>query len=634
MSGYTDPIGGAPIGVANASYTAFSMSANVTLQWPQYAVAGQPFARLMDVTPTAQDLTLKLPDASLAAAGEATVINNKGSYAVTLLDGGGNTLSVIQPSEVRYCYLMDPSTVAGLWSLVLFGKSNSAQDSSQFAGPGLKAINNTLAWAPRITLLAGTSSLDTTHRAKVVVWTGGSGTVNLPDLASVGDDFVFEFRNQGTGVATLEPFSDQLIDGSANAQFNLNESCLVHASSTGWYTVGRGRSVQFAFSQLVKNIAGGGGTTTLSLSEASSVIQTYTGALTGVATVVLPAVVQVYYVSNQTTGGNNIVFKNPGNGGGSISLAMGQNAVLFSDGTNVINANTTSSGLSTIVLGAGTASGPPISVGGATTGLYAPGSNQLGVAINGVGVVRWDASGTRITAPNAQTELIASSGPATHVIDRISGQFGSLVYRTSGTDRWSWRTTNVAEAGNGTGTDFELVAHNDAGVGAQVMSFNRGSRLAFFTFLPVAAGATMVNTSAAQTLTNKTIDGAQNTIRNINLQSQVVGVLPAANGGLGTGGITSALAPILFIAAVYNYQGANIYDQLSGAGMAHYKAAPGFLFTVDNVQNTLRYAAPVGSDTGVGQQMAGRSTSFLPNGTYMMLGAGFIGRPSLWMKIS
>lgn len=42
---------------------------------------------------------------------------------------------------------------------------------------------------------------------------------------------------------------------------------------------------------------------------------------------------------------------------------------------------------------------------------------------------------------------------------------------------------------------------------------------------------TMVDTSTAQTLTNKTISGASNTISNISLTTGVTGVLPIANGG-------------------------------------------------------------------------------------------------------
>lgn len=55
------------------------------------------------------------------------------------------------------------------------------------------------------------------------------------------------------------------------------------------------------------------------------------------------------------------------------------------------------------------------------------------------------------------------------------------------------------------------------------------------------ATTTMVGTDTAQTLTNKTISGANNTISNINLASQVTGTLPVGNGGTGATTLTGVL---------------------------------------------------------------------------------------------
>lgn len=64
--------------------------------------------------------------------------------------------------------------------------------------------------------------------------------------------------------------------------------------------------------------------------------------------------------------------------------------------------------------------------------------------------------------------------------------------------------------------------------------------------LPDAAGTVVLDT-ATQTLTNKTIDGASNTLTNVSLSASVTGTLPIANGGTGQTSASAAfnaLSPI------------------------------------------------------------------------------------------
>ena len=53
------------------------------------------------------------------------------------------------------------------------------------------------------------------------------------------------------------------------------------------------------------------------------------------------------------------------------------------------------------------------------------------------------------------------------------------------------------------------------------------------------ASTTIVGTDAAQTLTNKTISGAANTISNVSLTTAVTGTLPIGNGGTGFTSVTA-----------------------------------------------------------------------------------------------
>ena len=53
----------------------------------------------------------------------------------------------------------------------------------------------------------------------------------------------------------------------------------------------------------------------------------------------------------------------------------------------------------------------------------------------------------------------------------------------------------------------------------------------------VISGDKAVGLTATQTLENKTIDGGDNTLTNIDLATSMTGVLPTANGGLGCNGM-------------------------------------------------------------------------------------------------
>lgn len=404
MTGFTDVFGGSTLQAVDVSYRAISLTASATTVWPQYATSNNQVARLMDVSASSAGFTLSLPDATLTTVGQDFFIANRGSNSFTLQDYSGGSLSVLTAGQVRYFYLTANATAAGTWTSVLFGAASSNLDASALAGYGIKAIGATLNFAPQTTVISGDTAVATTDRGKVFVWNTGAGTLTLPLASTAGSDFSIEVRNQGSGILVLTPSGSDVVDGSGAVSLQVNESCFVHAGVGNWYTVGRGRNTQFNFTQLIKTVTGG--SVSLSLTEAANTVQTYSGTLTSNCTVTLPAYVQVYFISNQTSGAFSLTFRTP-NTGSTLSLPTGQNAVVFCDGTNVINASTSISGVSSIAFGAGSASNPSASFGTTTNGFYASGTNEVAVAINGAYAGKFSTSG--LTVVNG---LTVSSGGA------------------------------------------------------------------------------------------------------------------------------------------------------------------------------------------------------------------------------
>ena len=183
------------------------------------------------------------------------------------------------------------------------------------------------------------------------------------------------------------------IDGNSSAQLQLQDSFGVVSSGTAWYSYAYGQSSTFFFTQLVKNVTGG--TVTLTSAEAKNTIQEYQGTLISNCIVILPPTVQLYSFSNNTTGSFSLTFKTITVGAANIVLGQGQTVIAICDGTNVYNAQTSSSStITALTLGNGSAANPSLRfVGDATTGLYLAASGQLGFAVSGASAGTMTAGG-------------------------------------------------------------------------------------------------------------------------------------------------------------------------------------------------------------------------------------------------
>jgi hypothetical protein len=383
---FISPFTGNVIQPTDVSFRAITLSANTTLSWPINGNATDNYAaRIMNVTATAGSLTLSMPPANQTSVGEDALIRNVGANTFTVADYDGNTIATVSAGQAKYIYITTNANTAGTWGLISFGVGASNVDAAALAGNGLKAIATTLNTAFSVTTFGSSYTAVASDRAETYVWTGGAGTLTLSSASTLGNDWFMVVRNGGTGTLTVSPTGGDLINGSGTVALQPADSCFITCSGTAFFTVGLGKSTQFNFTQLTKAVTSG--TVTLTSSEASNVIQKYTGTLSGNVTVEIPPTIQVYYVTNQTDGtGSNytITFETGVPGGATATVPAGEQVILLCDSVNVLNASTIAAGATSLSLVNGTAATPSLNFAAETnTGIYRPGSFEIGMSVNG-----------------------------------------------------------------------------------------------------------------------------------------------------------------------------------------------------------------------------------------------------------
>lgn len=396
---YNSPFTGTVIQPTDVSYRAVTLAANTQLEWPINGNATDDYAaRIMDVTASSGGLSLYMPPANQTSVGNDALIRNVGANTFTVKTYNNNgTIITIAAGEAKYIYIKTNNDEYGVWGNIAFGVGTSSADAATLAGYGLLASGATLNQSHPTSSLVNGYTFAVADRASTYVWGGGAGTATLPAASSVGDNWFFLFKNNGTGTITIGTTSSEMIDGSLTKSFAPGESCFIVCTGTEWVSVGYGVSTDFAFTALTKAVTTGA--YTLTASEASNTIQTYTGVLTGNVTVTYPPVVNLYVISNQTTaGGYSLTVTTGVSGGANATIPAAGQATLICDGTNFFNANTSQAGATSLSIISGTAGSPSLNFASETnTGVYRPGAGRFGITVLGNLIADVTASGVSVT---------------------------------------------------------------------------------------------------------------------------------------------------------------------------------------------------------------------------------------------
>lgn len=400
-----DAVAGTPVNPSRTSLNIIALTANLSLDWPWVNQdTADIVAYINRVTPDAAGRTITMPAADQAPKGQDQLFQNIGADSFEVLDADGGSIATVAAGRAVYVYLVDNATEAGTWQIFTFGAGSSQADAASLAGKGLIALASVLNQNHPVEILVANQTITSANRASMFVVDSsvGSGTLSFDPIATLGNGFFILFNNQGSGAWTLAPDGSEEIDGQLSIDINPNESCEIHVGAAGLFTVGRGRNVEFSFTQLNLDVSGSSNVT-LTTAQAGNFVQRYFGALTGNISVIVPNAVSVYDVVNDTTGAFQLTVRTAAGTG--LVIGQGESVIVRCDGTDVFDADTETPAPASTQFADGTAGAPSITfIADTNLGAYRVGADIMGFTANGNQVWQFGTEGINVVAGDLEKE--------------------------------------------------------------------------------------------------------------------------------------------------------------------------------------------------------------------------------------
>lgn len=470
MRAYSDPFNTQQTSPISRALRAILLRADVQLNWPENYQGPDYISSINEVTPSQAGYSIALPSALQANVGTSLMFVNLGEFSFSIKNFAGTLMTSIGPGEIKYFYCAENTSDAGAWRVTTLGSTTHTADAVALAGNGTKATGGKLALAYPVSVTSSNIKVTADDRAKIIVANGGSTNIELPSH-TIGNDFFVGVKNGGSGTMTVTPQSGT-IDGYPSLSLAPNESAMVHCSGTSaWYTVGFGRSTEFQFTKLVKDVSAGG-TIPLSSAEASNKLMKFIGNPQSNVTVILPSVVGIYYVQVAFSGTNTLTLKTASGNG--VALSTSDRAIMYCDGVDVTAAQSTAVGTNISIVD-GSLSSPSLNFSAdPNTGIFRSDVDTIGLVSDGVETARFNKTKSAImsslgigtTNPSAKLHII---GAASTELARLQGSGGWLGF---------WRTDGFTRVGfvQGRGSAPEMLYGVDGASGVHVFEVNSINR--------------------------------------------------------------------------------------------------------------------------------------------------------------
>lgn len=400
----------------------YSITSNATFSWPSYVSPDSlTLASIVELSGT-DDFSLTLPPAEQVSVGEPVLFLNTGTTTFSIKDQLGIEVLSLVPGASYLVYVKDNTTAAGVWGSIAYGAGVSEATAGSLAGNGLKALSNKLAAEVTAVTLNSDYTLLDANRAKVLLFTGGATTLTLAAINTLSNNFFCHVKNNGTGTLTLSPSGGNLIDGANSLTVQPAESCIImNDNANSWVTVGLGRSTLYQYSNLTLDVSAGG-TFTLTSAQAANKLLTFTGNPAAGVTVVVPAIVSIYYVANNLSTPYAVQIKTAGDAGTLVDQS--QRAVILCDGASVTSAQTAPT-TSVQSLLDGTVTAPSLNFASKTnTGLYKYSTQGMGLTVNGVAQLTTNGSG--VTFPQGIESPLFLNTPSSTRNYNVTQSYGAL----------------------------------------------------------------------------------------------------------------------------------------------------------------------------------------------------------------